>query len=77
MEYIMREGGIRIGGSKEEIEGLFKKIGVISGRYRLGDEEWRIIEIGDKIIMNNSITKYHYKDKKNRVKKCCRVRLPN
>jgi len=66
MGYIIRGGEIKIGREKEEIEELFKKIGVISGRNRLGDEEWRIIEIGDKIIMNNSITKYHYKERKNR-----------
>jgi hypothetical protein len=47
--------------TKEEIEKFFKKISIISNENNLGSREWRIIEIENKLIINNCMTKYHYR----------------
>jgi len=76
LKILIKKNNIEIK-TKEDLERFFKRICIISDDYYLGSREWRIIQLNNKLIFNNCITKYHYPLSKNFIDNIQQILLNN
>lgn len=76
MKILIKKGNIEIRDMEDVIK-FFKKISIISSEYNLGCDEWRIFRKEDRIIINNCITKYHYRIHKKYIEDISKILTKN